>query len=406
MKKVELLAPAGNFEKLEMAFHYGADAVFLGGKEFSLRAGGHNFDRDELVEAVKYAHERNKKVWVALNIIPHNDEMESLPEYIQFLEKEASVDGVIVADLGVLEMVKENSNLHISASTQSSNTNWRSVKMWQEMGASRVVLAREVSLENIKEIRKKVPDIEIEVFIHGAMCMSVSGRCLLSNYMTGRDANRGDCAQSCRWKYSVVEEDDNGNKKLVDPNEEATHVFSSKDLCTIEFINEILDAGVNSLKIEGRMKGIYYVATTVKVYRDAIDNYYSGAYKYNENWLKELETISHRKYTSGFYFKKPDSESQNYNNRNSYSQTHKLVAKIAEKISENEYILEVRNKIFTGEKLEVVTNRGNPKIITLPDMEITKKGITGIVYDANPNSTVKVKIDADLNRLDMIRRVL
>ena len=405
-RKVELLAPAGNFEKLEMAFHYGADAVFLGGKEFSLRAGGHNFDREELVEAAKYAHERNKKVWVALNIIPHNDEMDALPEYIQFLEKKANVDGVIVADLGVLEMVKENSNLHISASTQASNTNWRSVKMWQEMGASRVVLAREVSLENIKEIRAKVPDIEIEVFIHGAMCMSVSGRCLLSNYMIGRDANRGDCAQSCRWKYNVVEEDKDGNKKTVDSQDEPTHIFNSKDLCSIEFIDQILDAGVDSLKIEGRMKGIYYVATAVKVYREAIDNYYSGNYKYNEKWLRELETMSHRKYTSGFYFNKPDSESQNYNNRNSYSQSHKLVAKVAEKINDNEYILEVRNKIFTGEELEVASNNGSPKMIILPEMEITKKKVTSMVTDANPNSTVRIKIDADLNRLDMIRRVL
>jgi putative protease len=406
MRKVELLAPAGNFEKLEMAFHYGADAVFLGGKEFSLRAGGHNFDREELVEASKYAHERYKKVWVALNIIPHNDEMDALPEYIQFLEKEANVDGVIVADLGVLEMVKENSNLHISASTQASNTNWRSVKMWQEMGASRVVLAREVSIENIKEIRAKVPDIEIEVFVHGAMCMSVSGRCLLSNYMIGRDANRGDCAQSCRWKYNVMEENSCGETNPVDSQDEPTHIFNSKDLCTIEFIDQILDAGVDSLKIEGRMKGIYYVATTVKVYREAIDNYYSGNYRYDEKWLRELETMSHRKYTSGFYFDKPDSESQNYNNRNSYSQSHKLVAKVAEKISENEYLLEVRNKIFTGEELEVASNNGAPKMIVLPEMEITKKKITGIVFEANPNSTVRVKIDADLKRLDMIRRVL
>ena len=405
-KRVELLAPAGNFEKLEMAFHYGADAVFLGGKEFSLRAGGHNFDRDELVEAVKYAHQRDKKVWVALNIIPHNDEMDALPEYVRFLEQTAGVDGVIVADLGVLEIVKENSKLHISASTQASNTNWRSVKMWQEMGASRVVLAREVSLENIKEIRSKVPDIEIEVFIHGAMCMSVSGRCLLSNYMIGRDANRGDCAQSCRWKYNVMEENNSGQKEPIYSQDEPTHIFNSKDLCTIEFIDKIIDAGVDSLKIEGRMKGIYYVATTVKVYREAINRYYSGNFTYDRKWLEELETMSHRKYTTGFYFNKPDSESQNYNNRNSYSQSHKLVAKIAEKISDNEYILEVRNKIFAGEELEVASNKGEPIIIILPDMRMTKKGITGIVYEANPNSMVRVKVDADMNRLDMIRRVL
>ena len=194
MKKAELLAPAGNMEKFKMALHYGADAVFMGGKMFNLRAGSNNFSDEELEEAVAYAHERGKRVYITLNIIPHNDELEALPEYVKFLEK-VGVDGVIVADLGVFQVVKENSNLNISISTQASNTNWRSVKMWKDMGAKRVVLAREISLENIKEIREKVPDIELEVFIHGAMCMAISGRCLLSNYMTGRDANRGDCAQ-------------------------------------------------------------------------------------------------------------------------------------------------------------------------------------------------------------------
>ena len=205
MKKVELLAPVGNMEKFKMAIHYGADAVFLGGKMFNLRAGSSNFSDEELIEAVNYAHNLGKKVYVTLNIIPHNNELELLPDYVKFLEK-IGVDGVIVADLGVFQIVKENTNLRISVSTQASNTNWRSVKMWKDLGAKRVVLAREISLENIAEIRAKVPDIELEVFIHGAMCMSISGRCLLSNYMTGRDANRGDCAQSCRWKYSLVEE--------------------------------------------------------------------------------------------------------------------------------------------------------------------------------------------------------
>ncbi|MFA6878404.1 MAG: peptidase U32 family protein, partial [Fusobacterium sp.] len=205
MKKVELLAPAGNYEKMEMAFHYGADAVFLGGKIFNLRAGSHNFSNEELEETAKYAHNLGKKVYVALNIIPHNEDLDVLPEYVRFLDK-IGVDGVIVADLGVFQIVKENSSIPISVSTQASNTNWRSVKIWKDMGAKRVVLAREISLENIKEIRAKVPDIELEVFVHGAMCMSISGRCLLSNYLTGRDANRGDCAQPCRWRYSLMEE--------------------------------------------------------------------------------------------------------------------------------------------------------------------------------------------------------
>ncbi|MGB0404697.1 MAG: peptidase U32 family protein, partial [Fusobacterium sp.] len=291
MKKVELLAPAGNYEKMEMAFHYGADAVFLGGKIFNLRAGSHNFSDEELEKTANYAHSLGKKVYVTLNIIPHNEDLDILPEYVRFLDK-IGVDGVIVADLGVFQIVKENSNIPISVSTQASNTNWRSVKIWKDMGAKRVVLAREISLENIKEIRAKVSDIELEVFIHGAMCMSISGRCLLSNYLTGRDANRGDCAQPCRWRYSLMEEKRPGQYMPVFEDEHGTFIFSSKDLCTIDMIDQILDAGVDSLKIEGRMKGIYYVANVVKAYREAVDKYYAGEFAFDEKWLRELESTS------------------------------------------------------------------------------------------------------------------
>ncbi len=407
MRKLELLAPAGNVEKMEMAFHYGADAVFLGGKLFSLRAGGHNFNNEELESTVHYAHSLGKKVYVALNIIPHNEELTSLPSYVKFLDK-IGVDGVIVADLGVFQIVQENSNIPISISTQASNTNWRSVEMWRKLGAKRVVLAREISLENIKEIRKKVPDIELEVFVHGAMCMSISGRCLLSNYMTSRDANRGDCAQSCRWKYNIVEETRPGEFMPVYEDEHGTHIFNSKDLCTIEFIEKILDLGVDSLKIEGRMKGIYYVANTVKVYREAIDSYLSGNYKYDPNWLKELETMSHRKYTSGFYNGRTDETSQNYNNRNSYSQTHQLVAKVVEKISSTKYKLAIRNKIYSGDELEVVTTNTKQLKINLPVMQLIEKtGEVKEVNEANPNSFVFIKFDKpiEIERLDMIRKV-
>ncbi|GLI55885.1 protease [Propionigenium maris DSM 9537] len=407
MKRAELLAPAGNMEKMKMAFHYGADAVYLGGKVFNLRAGSHNFTEEELREAVRYAHDRDKTVWVTLNIIPHDHETAGLAEYVKFLD-EIGVDGVIVADLGVFQIVQENSNLAISVSTQSSNTNWRSVKMWHEMGAKRVVLARENTLENIALIREKVPGIEIEVFIHGAMCMSVSGRCLLSNYMTARDANRGDCAQSCRWKYSIVEggKDNEGDYKEVLDGDEPTHIFSSKDLCTIEIIDKILDLGVDSLKIEGRMKGIYYVSNVVRSYREALDSYYSGSYKYDEKWLRELETISHRKYTTGFYFGQPDSDAQNYNNRNSYSQSHQLVAKVVEKVDENTYILAVRNRIFSGEELEVISNTGEPKIITLPTMTQIKGNFEEEVEVSHPNTTVRITLNTDISELDMVRRVL
>ncbi|MCF2699319.1 peptidase U32 family protein [Fusobacterium mortiferum] len=404
MKKVELLAPVGNMEKFKMALHYGADAVFLGGKMFNLRAGSNNLSDEELEYAVNYAHERGKKVYVTLNVIPHNQELELLPDYVKFLDR-IGVDGVIVADLGVFQIVKENSNLSISVSTQASNTNWRSVKMWKDLGARRVVLAREILLDNIAEIRAKVPDIELEVFVHGAMCMAISGRCLLSNYMTGRDANRGDCAQACRWKYNLVEETRPGEYMPVYEDEHGTYIFNSRDLCTIEIIDKILDLGVDSLKIEGRMKGIYYVANAVKVYRDAIDSYYSGNYQYNPKWLEELESTSNRSYTKGFYLGRAGVESQNYNDRNSYSQTHQLVAKVEQKLPNNEYILAIRNRLLVGEKLEVVSPGISVREITLPTMILMNKDKeVGEVEAANPNSFVKIKLDEELNELDMLRK--
>jgi len=404
VKKVELLAPVGNMEKFKMALHYGADAVFLGGKMFNLRAGSNNLSDEELEYAVNYAHERGKKVYVTLNVIPHNQELELLPDYVKFLDR-IGVDGVIVADLGVFQIVKENSNLSISVSTQASNTNWRSVKMWKDLGARRVVLAREILLDNIAEIRAKVPDIELEVFVHGAMCMAISGRCLLSNYMTGRDANRGDCAQACRWKYNLVEETRPGEYMPVYEDEHGTYIFNSRDLCTIEIIDKILDLGVDSLKIEGRMKGIYYVANAVKVYRDAIDSYYSGNYQYNPKWLEELESTSNRSYTKGFYLGRAGVESQNYNDRNSYSQTHQLVAKVEQKLPNNEYILAIRNRLLVGEKLEVVSPGISVREITLPTMILMNKDKeVGEVEAANPNSFVKIKLDEELNELDMLRK--
>ncbi|MGL5963497.1 MAG: peptidase U32 family protein [Fusobacteriaceae bacterium] len=397
MKKVELLAPAGNMEKLEMAFHYGADAVFLGGSMFNLRAGSHNFSDEQLKVAVQYAHDLGKRVYVALNVIPHGGEFDLLPKYVKFLE-EIGVNGVIVADLGVFQIVQENSSLPISISTQASNTNWRSVKMWKDMGAKRVVLAREISLENIAEIRAKVPDIEIEVFIHGAMCMAVSGRCILSNNMTGRDANRGDCAQSCRWNYSIEEDNSKGYSFL----------FNSKDLCTIKIIDQLLDLGIDSLKIEGRMKGIYYVANVVKVYKDALKSYYSPkGFQYNPQWLEELESTSHRSYSTGFLESKPDEDAMNYRDRNSYSQTHQLVAKVIEKISDTEFKLAIRNRLQTGDVLEVINPTFGIKTITLPEMRLLNKRDEEVVTFANPNSTVIISLpDTELEVFDMIRKCM
>ena len=403
MKRAELLAPAGNMEKLKMAFHYGADAVFLGGKMFNLRAGSTNFSDEELQEAVDYAHARNKRVYVTLNIIAHNKELEILPEYVKTLEK-IGVDAVIVADMGVFQVVKENSNLPISVSTQASNTNWRSVKMWKELGAKRVVMAREVSLEELAEIRIKVPDIEIEAFVHGAMCIAISGRCVLSNYMTGRDANRGDCAQACRWKYKLVEEKRPDEYFPIYEDEHGTHIFNSKDLCSIEFIDKVLDAGIDSLKIEGRMKGIYYVANAVKTYREALDSYYSGDYKYNHEWLTELQTISHRLYTEGFYEGRPDEKGQNYNDRNSYSQTHKLVAKVIGHEDDGATILEIRNRLAITDEIELIKPIGPPKKINIEKFIVIKTGEELEVV--NTNAIVKVYLEDKVEEMDMFRMKL
>ncbi len=401
MKKTELLLPAGNMEKLKVVLHYGADAVYLGGNLFNLRALADNFSKEKLEEAVKYTHSLGKKVYVTLNIIPHNKELELMPEYVKFLEK-IKVDGVIVADLGVFRIVKQNTNLNISISTQANNTNWQSVQMWKELGAKRVILARELSLQEIKEIREKVPDIELEAFIHGAMCMAISGRCLLSNYMTGRDANRGTCAQPCRWNYSLMEEKRPGEFFPVFEDENGTHIFNSKDLCAINFINEVLDIGLDSVKIEGRMKGIYYAAVVGKVYREAIDNYYSGNHRYNPKWLEELETTSHRKFTSGFYYGGKGEGMQNYDERNSYSQSHILVAKVLEKVGENEYILGIRNKLKSGEKVEVLNAKN--KIVEFEFPEMIDQKNQEIINEANPNTTVEIKIETNLESLDLIRK--
>lgn len=402
MKKSELLLPAGNVEKLEIIFKYGADAAYLGGEMFSLRAFAGNFNKEELEKAVKYAHSLGKKIYVTLNVIPHNEEMDELPEYVRFLDT-IKVDGVIVADLGVFQIVRENSSLNISVSTQASNTNWRSVKMWHSLGAKRVVLARELSLEEIKEIKEKVPEIELEMFIHGAMCISISGRCLLSNYMTGRDANRGSCAHPCRWKYNLTEEKRPGEYFPVEEDENGTYIFNSKDLCTIEFIDKILNLGIHSLKIEGRMKGMYYAAVCAKIYREALDSYYSGEYKYNPQWKEELLATSNRKYTNGFYEGKTNETSQNYESA-AQIQSYSMVAKVIEDLGNDEYILEIRNRVEQNEEVEVLKPVGENKNILFPELEVVSNG-ERLPY-GNPNMIVKIKCTEKLEKLDMFRKKL
>ncbi|MCE5285418.1 MAG: U32 family peptidase [Pelosinus sp.] len=354
MKKPELLAPAGSFEKMEMALRYGADAVYMGGKSFGLRAYSNNFDEEEMRKAIKFAHSLNKKVHVTVNIFPHNEDLKDLPDYLRFLA-DCQADAILVSDFGVFRIARQVvPALPIHVSTQASNTNWSSVLGWEEMGAARVVLARELSLTEISEIRQKVK-VELEAFVHGAMCISYSGRCLMSNYFTGRDSNRGECAQPCRWKYNIVEEKRPNQYFPVEEDERGTYIFNSKDLCLLRHIPALVEAGLDSLKIEGRMKSVHYVASVVKVYREAIDSYTVSPkdFKVLPKWEEELEKVSHREYTTGFYFNKTTADDQIYGS-SSYTQTHDFVGLVRSYDEKTGIaVVEQRNNMKVGQEIEI-----------------------------------------------------
>lgn len=355
MNKIELLAPAGNLEKLKTAVLYGADAVYVGGECFSLRTAADNFNDEQLKEGIEFAHAAGVKVHVAMNVIPHNRDLEKMKEFISKL-KNFNIDAVIVADIGAFSLVKSIApELEIHVSTQANNVNYASADMWHRLGAARVVLARELSIDEIREIREKTDErLELEMFVHGAMCMSYSGRCLLSNYMAERDSNYGDCAQPCRWNYHLVEEKRPGEYMPVEETERGTFIFNSKDLCLIEHIPEIIEAGVSSLKIEGRVKSEYYVATVVKAYREAIDDYYANPkkYKFNEEYKNELCKVSHRDYWEGFYFGRNIKDGQVYGT-SSYIRDYDIVGIVTG--SDGEITLvEQRNKFGIGDTVEVI----------------------------------------------------
>ena len=297
--KPELLAPAGNFEKLQAALIYGADAVYFGGKNFSLRAYGDNFTREEILQAVEFTHGRGKKIYAAVNVFAHNADLDALADYLKFLDG-AGVDAVLVSDLGVLTLAKELTNLNVHISTQANVTNWRAAKFFHDLGATRIVLARELTCAEILAIREHCA-AELEIFIHGAMCISYSGRCWLSKFLTGRDANQGACTHSCRWKYGLVEETRAGEYFPVGEDERGSYVMNSKDLCLLPQLGAVIQSGVASLKIEGRMKSVNYVAGVVKVYRAAIDSYFAGDFGVRDEWLTELDKVAHRPYTTGFF---------------------------------------------------------------------------------------------------------
>ena len=390
-KKPELLAPAGDLIKLKTAIDYGADAVYIGGKAFSLRVASDNFSYEDMKEGIDYAHKRGKKVYVALNIIAHNKDFINLKEYLKDLQ-ELKVDAVIVADLGIMNVIKEYApSLDIHVSTQASITNYETINCYKKyLGAKRVVLARELSFEEIKEIRNKIPDMEIECFVHGAMCISYSGRCLLSNYMTGRNSNEGDCAQSCRWKYHLMEEKRPGEYMPVYEDERGTFIFNSKDICMIEHIDKLVEAGISSFKIEGRVKSEYYVATVVKAYRDAIDDYFNNK-PFNSELTEELKKISHRQYTTGFYFGKPDNTAQVYTT-NSYVRNYELIGTVVDYLKDTkEVIIEQRNRFFKGDEIEIL----------MPDEPFLKLKIEKIINEDNeeievaPHPQMRVKIPCE-----------
>lgn len=361
MKKIELLAPAGNMEKLRMAVLYGADAVYLAGEKFGLRTASDNFTFEEMKEAVDFAHKRGVKVYLTMNIIPHNDDLKDAGS---FVERAAArgIDAVIVSDPGMLSIIKRTApGLGIHVSTQANITNTESVKFWHSVGASRVVLARELSLADIRQIRDNcTEDMELEAFVHGAMCISYSGRCLLSNYMVGRDANMGDCAQPCRWKYHLVEEKRPGEYFPIQEDSRGTFIFNSKDLCMIRHIPELISSGVTSFKIEGRVKSSFYVATVVKAYRDAIDAYYvdNESYTIDEKWFEEISKVSNRDFTTGFFFKKPGPEDHNYKT-SSYIRNYDFVGVVKGYDNENKMvIIEQRNRFRLGDTIEVMPPKG------------------------------------------------
>lgn len=404
MKKLELLAPAGNGEKLRFALEYGADAVYLGGKAFGLRAYGGNFGESEMREAVCFAHNLGKKVYVTVNIIAHNEDLDELPDYLRSLA-EIGVDAAIVADAGVFRLARQVApTLPLHVSTQASTANWSAAAFWHELGATRVVLAREVSLAQTREIAARVP-VEIESFVHGAMCISYSGRCLLSNYFSEtRDSNRGQCIQACRYKYSVVEEQRPGQYFPIEEDERGTYIFNSKDLCLLPFIPQMAAAGVSSFKIEGRMKSAHYVATVTGVYRQALDAYMreGEAYYVRPEWYRELEKISHRPYTTGFAVGRPSEQDQVYTG-SSNTRTHDFIGLV---LDYDEYtgmaLVEQRNHFAVGETVEFRTPEGDVFAQVLQELQ-DEAGET-IERAAHPRMQVRLRTVRPVSRHSLMRR--
>mgnify|MGYP002543068896 FL=1 len=405
MRIPELLVPASSLEVLQVAVIFGADAVYIGGEAFGLRAKAKNFSKEDMSEGVRFAHEHGVKVYVTANILAHNQDLEGVRKYFEEL-REIGPDALIISDPGVYQIAKEvcpEIERHIS--TQANNTNYGTYQFWYQMGAKRVVTARELSLEEIREIRSRIPeDMEIETFIHGAMCISYSGRCLLSNYLTGRDSNQGACTHPCRWKYSVMEESRPGEYFPVYENERGTFIFNSKDLCMIEHIPDLINAGIDSFKIEGRMKTALYVATVARTYRKAIDDYLKDPALYEENmsWYQEqISNCTYRQFTTGFFYGKPDEHTQIYDN-NTYVKEYTYLG-YAEEIDEKGFAhITQRNKFSVGETIEIMKPDGR-------NLSVTVKAIydeTGESVESAPHPQQKLAVDlgTEIEKYDLLRR--
>ena len=405
MRKIpELLVPAGSLEVLKIACMFGADAVYIGGEAFGLRAKAHNFDREEMAEGIRFAHDRGVKVHVTVNIFAHNKDLPGVRDYLHTLA-ELSPDALIIADPAIFMMAREICpEIDIHVSTQSNNTNYGTFQFWHSLGAKRVVTARELSLSEIREIREHVPeDLEIETFVHGAMCISYSGRCLLSNYLVGRDANQGECTHPCRWKYSLMEETRPGEYFPVFENERGTYIFNSKDLCMIEHLDDIIACGADSLKIEGRMKTALYVATVARTYRIALDDFASDPEKYygRMDWYREqIRSCTYRQFTTGFFYGKPDSESQIYDS-NTYV-TGNIYLGFVEEVTPDGFVrITQRNKFLVGDEIEIMKPDG--RNIPAAVLEIQNEDGERMESAPHPQQRLFLRLDAEADPFDILR---
>lgn len=405
-KHPELLIPASSLEVLKTAVVFGADAVYIGGEAFGLRAKAKNFSLEEMAEGIRFAHARGVKVYVTANILAHNQDLEEAGAYFEEL-KEIRPDALIISDPGMFLTAKEVCpEIEIHISTQANNVNYRTFQFWKEQGASRVVTGRELSLEEIRQIRKRIPeDLEIETFVHGAMCISYSGRCLLSNYFTGRDANRGACTHPCRWKYAVVEETRPGEYMPVYENERGTYLFNSKDLCMIGHLPDLIEAGIDSLKVEGRMKTALYVATVARTYRRALDDYVQDPKRYKDHmpwYLEQISNCTYRQFTTGFFYGRPDEHAQIYDN-NTYIKEYTYLGIVQKVDGQGRCLVEQRNKFSVGETIEIMKPDGRDVPVLVEAIQDVQSG-TSQISAPHARQLLLVTLSEAPDAMDLLRR--